>query len=265
MRIRAYILFPDTDDDFLRIGNNPQSYIDLIDEVGIIKQQLRQHKEFDLCFDSTNVDSFLTKAEILIGGQYLADCRQQIRILFGNHSQNVSNTTLRKNDCNYAHWNISQVIVNARAIVSEAAESKHSEGEHRTIIINIADAYATTREAIHVIKDATHYNELPLLISIPVSNNEQEFSQWHTTLSNPQFALTDKTRFTVTPHKWNKQKIYQEKTTGNYWYYDYFHNENRKHFEVFSSAGIHLGEANTSGVLDTSKADNQKRIDQIIQ
>ena len=265
MKIKAYFLFPESDDDFLRIGNNPQSYQNLIDEVAVIKQQLKAHKDFELCYDSTNVKSFLDKAEILVGGEYLANCRTQIYHLFGNNTRNVSTTFLRKADCIYVNWSFNCTVAIAKDLIAEAAEAKHQEGEDKTVLINISDAYITTRENVHVIKDAIHYNELPWMIAVPIANNEIEFSEWHTTLSTPDFSLQDKTRFEVTAHRWEKQKIYRDKNTGNYWYYDYFHNENKKHFEVFNPAGIHLGEANTSGVLDTNKADNQKRIDQIIQ
>jgi hypothetical protein len=265
MKIKAYFLFPTTDNDFIRIGDNPQSYKSLVEEVAVIKQQLKAHKDFELCYDSENVNLFLTKAESLIEEKYLADCRTQLQILFNSFSRNVSSTVLRKADCIYVNWNINYSIADASRLIAEASEAKLNEGQDKTILINISNAYINSRDSVHVIKDAIHYNELPQLVSIPVANNEIEFSEWHITLTTPAFSLKDKTRFEATAHKWNKQKIYKDKNTGNYWYYDYFHNENKKHFEVFNSVGVHLGEANTEGVLDFGKATNEKRIDDIIQ
>lgn len=260
MKIKAYFLFPDTDDDFVRIGENDQAYTNLIREVAVIKKQLKDHNDFELCYDSENVNVFLTKAETLIGGSYLSECRSQLQIIFGNNTRNVSTTALRKNDCVYVHWNISSVYENAKAIIAEATEAKHNEGTDKTVVINIAEAYINNREEIHVVKDALHLNDLPILVSIPSVNNEIEFSQWVTTLGTPDFSLTDKTRFERTNQKHVKQRIYKEITTGNYWYYDFFHDTNKKHFEVFNAQGVHLGEANTDGTLNTEKADNQKRI-----
>lgn len=260
MKIKAYFLFPDTDDDFVRIGENAQAYTNLIGEVAVIKKQLKDHNDFELCYDSENVNTFLTKAETLIGGSYLSECRSQLQIIFGNNTRNVSTTALRKNDCVYVHWNISSVYENAKAIIAEATEAKHNEGTDNTVVINIAEAYINNREEIHVVKDALHLNDLPILVSIPTVNNEIEFSQWVTTLGTPDFSLTDKTRFERTNQKHVKQRIYKEITTGNYWYYDFFHDTNKKHFEVFNGQGVHLGEANTNGTLDETKADNQKRI-----
>ena len=260
MKIKAYFLFPDTDDDFVRIGENAQAYTNLIGEVAVIKKQLKDHNDFELCYDSENVNTFLNKAETLIGGSYLSECRSQLQIIFGNNTRNVSTTALRKNDCVYVHWNISSVYENAKAIIAEATEAKHNEGTDNTVVINIAEAYINNREEIHVVKDALHLNDLPILVSIPTVNNEIEFSQWVTTLGTPDFSLTDKTRFERTNQKHVKQRIYKEITTGNYWYYDFFHDTNKKHFEVFNGQGVHLGEANTNGTLDETKADNQKRI-----
>jgi hypothetical protein len=260
MKIKAYFLFPDTDDDFVRIGENAQAYTNLIGEVAVIKKQLKDHNDFELCYDSENVNTFLNKAETLIGGSYLSECRSQLQIIFGNNTRNVSTTALRKNDCVYVHWNISSVYENAKAIIAEASEAKHNEGTDNTVVINIAEAYINNREEIHVVKDALHLNDLPILVSIPTVNNEIEFSQWVTTLGTPDFSLTDKTRFERTNQKHVKQRIYKEITTGNYWYYDFFHDTNKKHFEVFNGQGVHLGEANTNGTLDETKADNQKRI-----
>lgn len=265
MKIKAYFLFPETDEDFIRIGDNPQSYKNLIDEVAVIKQQLKAHKDFELCYDSANVNLFLTKAESLIDEEYLADSRKQLQILFGGNCRNVSTTFLRKPDCIYVNWNINYTVTDAKRLISEAAEAKLHEAEDETILINISNAYVNNRDSVHVIKDAIHYTELPQLITVPVANNEIEFSEWHTTLASPEFSVRDKSRFQVTAFKWEKQSIYLEIATGNFWYYDYFHNENKMHYEVFNPTGIHLGEANTDGVLDTAKSSNAKRIDNIIQ
>ena len=265
MKIKAYFFFPETDDDFIRIGEDPQTYKKLIEEVDIIKQQLKAHRDFELCYDSANVELFLAKAESLIDGVYLADCRKQLKILFGPYSRNVSNTFQRKTDCIYMNWNINCAVNYANQIFSEASEAKLHEGTDKTILINIANAYTTTREYVHIIKDAIHYNELPLMITIPVANNEIEFSEWHLEFTTPGFSLKDRNIFHLTSFRWIKQSIYVETATGNYWYYDYFHRENKKHYEVFNQEGIHLGEANINGVLDLRKAKEKKRIDKIIQ
>lgn len=260
MKIKAYFLFPETDDDFIRIGENAQAYNSIIGEIALIKKQLKELGKFELCYDPENVNAFLNKAETVVHGNYLSECRSQLQIIFGPNTRNVSTTAIRKSDCVYVHWNINSVYENAKTIIAEATEAKHNEGIDKTVVINIAESYITNREEIHVVKDALHLNDLPILVSIPTVNNEIEFSQWVTTLSTPNFSLKNKTKFERTNQKHVKQRIYKEITTGNYWYYDFFHDTNKKHYEVFNAQGVHLGEANTEGTLDTTKADNLKRI-----
>ena len=52
-------------------------------------------------------------------------------------------------------------------------------------------------------------------------------------------------------------KVYQELSTGRYWYLDNLH---KNHYEVFSSTKRHLGEADLDGNLDVSKADSSKHL-----
>ena len=265
MKIKAYFFFPETDDDFIRIGDDPETYKYLIEEVAVIKKQLKANKEFELWYDLNNVQLFLAKAESLIDGKYLAKCRTQLQTLFGNSSQNINNPFHRKNDCIYVNWNINLTFNYANPIFSEASEAKWHEGHDKTIIINISNAYITNRENVHVIIDAIHHKELPKFITIPIVNNEIEFSEWHIMVLNSGFSLKGNRHFSMTPFLWIKQHIYLENSTGNYWYYDYFHKDNKIHFEVFDPTGIHLGEANIAGILDSSKACNTKRIDHLIQ
>ena len=61
-----------------------------------------------------------------------------------------------------------------------------------------------------------------------------------------------------------KMRIYKNLSSGDYWYYDYFHKDNKEHFEVFDSTGHHKGEANMNGVIDTTKRDSSKSIVSIL-
>ena len=76
----------------------------------------------------------------------------------------------------------------------------------------------------------------------------------------PPFSLNDETRFRKTGQYNNGSIVYIENDTGYYWYEDKFHKKTYPHYEVFSSLGIHMGEADMKGNLDKSKADNKKRL-----
>lgn len=78
------------------------------------------------------------------------------------------------------------------------------------------------------------------------NNIVSELFKYKSLLDNPtRFVPTGKI---YTP---SKQQIYKEINTGYYWYLDYQHKENKKHFEVFDSTGkLHLGEADMNGIIN---------------
>lgn len=80
----------------------------------------------------------------------------------------------------------------------------------------------------------------------------------------PPFSLSDTSRFEKTNFHRNKAIIYRESKTGYYWYNDYFHRNNKAHFEVFDAQGYHIGEASMKGELDRGKADKNKCIKDLI-
>lgn len=271
MTIKTYFLFPDTDEDFIRLGENPQTYRDLIRTIAIIKEQLKNHKPFELCYDSENVKAFISKVKSLMEQSYWSKWEYQLHTLFGNHTRNIQTNSLKNKACLYVHWNIALGFAYAGEIIAEATEAKLHEGTDKTIVVSIAEAYTNNRDAIHIIKDTaprnnsdTPDNDLPVLVTIPMVHHEIAFSYWLNTLATPDFSLSDKTKFQRTNFVYGKQRIYQALDTDYYWYYDFFHDTNKKHFEVYDAQGKHLGEANMNGKLDRTKADATKRITDII-
>lgn len=81
----------------------------------------------------------------------------------------------------------------------------------------------------------------------------------------PQFTLKDPAFFIKTRKFKKGAVIYKEIQTKHYWYKDTFHTGASEHYEVFDFTGrTHLGEAEMNGMLDTSKADRSKHIDDLI-
>ena len=265
MKIAAYFIFPDKDDDFVTLGDNPETYKELISDIAVVKQQLKNHQDFELCYDAKNVKCFLEKAEILLDGVYLDNCRYQIQKILDTHSRNVDKNPRSNSTCIYVNWDIASCSVNqSDKIIAELSEATLDK-KNKTILINIANAYSTDRDAIHVIKDAVHMNDLPIIISTPIINNVADFAEWYALVSNNGFSLRDRQKFERTTYRWIKQSIYRCLITGQYWYPDYFHRENKRHFEVFDGRGIHLGEADEKGILKNGTSDKKKSISKIIQ
>jgi|GEM_PF-1281426 len=80
----------------------------------------------------------------------------------------------------------------------------------------------------------------------------------------PPFSLSDESQFKKTNFHYGKEAIYEEIKTGYYWYNDYFHRNNKAHFEVFDAQGCHIGEASMKGVLDREKRNSKKSIKKLI-
>lgn len=76
-----------------------------------------------------------------------------------------------------------------------------------------------------------------------------------------QTILRDMVRFEKTTLLQAGRRVYKESETQYYWYVDNFHFGQAAHLEVFDSRGLHLGEANLEGTIDSSKRDLVKRID----
>jgi DNA-directed RNA polymerase subunit F len=265
MRIAAYFIFPNKDEDFNALGNVPETYHKLINDVASVKKQLKNHKEFELCYDSENVNCFLEKIESLLNGIYLDNCKNIIRNLFSNHSKNVKTVSDCNLECTYVNWNFSKFEVTyADKIISEISEATLSKN-NKTILINIANAYPTDKDAIHVIKDAIHINDLPILISTQIASSTADFEEWYISVSSTGFSLRDIHKFNKTPWMWQKQSIYRCQKTGHLWYFDYFHKDNKKHYEVFDNRGNHLGEADENGELKDGTSSNNKSIKDIIK
>lgn len=91
------------------------------------------------------------------------------------------------------------------------------------------------------------------------------FNNDYSYLPLPPFTLENNSKFYKTKFFYGNQSIYLELSTGYYWYYDFFHRENKQHYEVFDKLGNHIGEASMSGDLNRSLADSNKTIKDIIK
>ena len=267
MKINTFVHFPENENDFFKIGEEVENYTTQIEEIALIKKKLKDDAaNFELFYDKNNLESFVQKADTMTDGCYLGNIKSQLRRIIGIKSTDISEPVLRKNDCHYLSWEIRDFsITQLHPCLIEAAESKNlnSNNEH-TIIINLFDAFKSSRDSIHVIKDAVHYPELPILVAVPLVNGLNEFLSWFSLFINTAFSLRDSIKFQRTNFRWNLQCIYREISTGNYWYFDYFHKDNKVHYEVFNSEGNHIGEATEVGILDRSKASKEKKITNII-
>ncbi len=261
--IDIFLLFPETDDDIIALGEEPQEYKLIIQELYKLKYLLKNF-DYSLFYDLGNLENFVEKAKLICDEKYLFSPIQQLRILLGGRTTDVSvNPLIESNGVVYHKWDLGICSAgNITTIIQSSAEKFfNSSGDSEVVIISFLKEDGYGRDIMPVIKDAVHIKGLPKLCCIPYFNPVNTFMEWyHVQLNNRLFSLQDPVRFERTCHfsSGSQQRVYKEKATSRYWYYDFFHKDNKEHYEVFDKQGKHLGEADMCGDLDTSKRDSCK-------
>jgi hypothetical protein len=262
-QLNIFLLFPESDDEILAMGDDCSRYLDIPKQLSLIKAIVKKHNH-RFFYDSKNVTKFCAKAVDLCENTYLDNIRNQLLSLLNKNATDTVKLPLFKSDCSYYQWNEldASVCLRKDGLIKSAFEC----GE-KTIVLSFLYQDSWHRSVLPIIKDASHYQGLPMLINIPYFNPIGTFIEWYNAhLSNRPFQLSDVIRFERTNKVWHpsKQRIYKERETARYWYYDFFHRENKEHYEVFDSDGNHIGEANCNGIVDESKKDGNKSISSIL-
>lgn len=142
--------------------------------------------------------------------------------------------------------------------LAEVAERKLQTPDIQRVLINFIESKFKNYSQITVFKNDLE-KENP--IKLDCLDSKQEFEKWFGN-EELELILNDKKRFKKTKFIFEKSgkgtPIYKEEQTGNYWYADYFHKDNKFHFEVFNPQKIHLGEADLEGKLIPNSADSKK-------
>lgn len=266
--LNIFLLFPQTDEEIISFGDEKDAYRRVPGQLSQIKDLIKD-QEYTLFYDAVNIAAFCDKAGQLCNGQYLDNIKTQLLGILSRSSINVSQTPLFKTDCRYYQWIDKDPYVNLNTgnLIRSAAERYGTDNRRDTVIISFLADDPWHRDIMPVIKEASHYAGLPVLYNIPYFNPIGTFIEWHRIKSSEKtFHLSDVSRFERTKFLYRKakQRIYREKATDRYWYYDYFHKDNKEHYEVYDSLGQHVGEADTDGVIDVSKKDPKKTISGII-
>ena len=81
-RIDIFLLFPQTEEEILRLGDNLDLYKDIPRQLASIIQLIK-NGEYKLFYDSENITAFCKQAAILCDGRYLDNIRGQLLYLLG--------------------------------------------------------------------------------------------------------------------------------------------------------------------------------------
>jgi len=266
--ISIFVVFPDCDEDFILLGDDISVYNDIPKQFIEIKKVFPARSNYRIFYSSTNIKSFCRKADEICGGKYLDKLESSMRQLIGNNSSNVDTFIQYRTDCYYYRWNINKPEDNVSeniALIKSAAQ-KYKEETIPSVIVSFKEL-EWNRDILPIIIDAKHVTGLPVISNIPYFYPYYSLIEWYKELTeNRSFSVLDVTKFERTNYVYtpSKRRIYKNLSSGDFWYYDYFHKDNEEHFEVFDSSGHHKGEANVYGVINTTKKDSNKSIAKIL-
>lgn len=264
--LNIFLLFPQTDDEILAFDEE-KLYQEIPKQLQAVKDV---SNNYTLFYNPKNIKLFCDELGELHGGKYLDNVRNQILNILGKKCKDISKWISYKSDCCYYKWKIDSnplVEMESNKIFLSAVEKFVDDKPGNTVIISLLNNDTWERDIMPIIKDAKHYKDLPILCNIPYFSTVNTFIEWYNTEKrNITFSLEDVYRFSRTNKIYpdSKQRIYLEKETGRYWYKDYFHKDNKEHYEVFDKEGNHLGEADVNGNLDESKCDKTKSIKNLL-
>ena len=107
-------------------------------------------------------------------------------------------------------------------------------------------------------QDSSHLKDFPQgFVKVPCFCNFQDLFDYAISEKIFSFSLENNADFQKINKTVQGKNVYKEKKNDRYWYLDNLH---KNHYEVFDNTGIHLGEANLEGELDTTKKDKNKTI-----
>lgn len=259
-----FLLFPESDDEILALGEDISKYENICKDLNAIKSIIVSDYKF--YYDSSNLEMFVSKSEqLLTDRRYLKNPINQLRELLGRTAVNVSKTPVFNKDCVYYTWHLHEgcALVAMNLFKNAAEKNISSQIGTSAAVVSFLDNDGNHRDILPVIKDAHHIHNLPIMRNLLYFNPARTFIEWYNAKkSNRQFSLLDISLFERTSYIYppSKQRIYKEKKSGRFWYYDFYHKGNKEHYEVFDIFGNHFAEADSNGVIDESKRDSAKSI-----
>lgn len=248
MSIHVFVYLPDTPDALYRVLDASASPEQFLEELIKAAGNVRSIPSSKLFYDSTNIQHFITLADLEEHNELI----KRLRLALSRTATNILDNPRHESDCIYALWNfdLAQVQTPVPIVLSEVLEHIIRFPEHQYLLLNFYGSIPACRAFLLLFKDAKHKTDYPThFIKLPFASDVTELVSWLDTHFQKIFDLKDTTRFQRTDLSVQGTKVYKEIETGRYWYLDNFHKDE---YEVFDAQGKHLGVADLSGKLDTT-------------
>lgn len=263
MEASIYLLLPEGD-AILDIPQSKEAWIALFAPLLQIKEYARMNGiGLRVFYDKENIATFMKDAgDIVDNGSYLEKPSIILKRVVGTNSSDLRKVRLL--DANYSYIRWDTITYTAYPDAPLAVMSAY-ESSHKACVMSLLHGIPTEYYQVSIIKDKAYYkNSVPELKNIPLFYKASECIGWLYSLIEGHFSLIGNRSFVRTAYHWNNQCIFRKKEDNTYWYFDYFHKDNKIHYEVFNQEGDHLGIASESGALLVGTANATKSIKNIL-
>lgn len=262
MEASLFILLPEGN-SVLDIPQTKEALRSLFAPLMCVKEYAREKGiSLRIFFDLENIIRFKADAgEVVDDGTSLDKPVSILRNFVSSHSTDVNKRPLLDAACSYIRWDTvtCRADVDAPLIVKSAFESPGAP-----CVLSLSPKAPTDYFKVTLIKDRAFRDGLPELKDIPLFFSANECMEWLSSLLEGHFSLIGNKAFIPTSYHWNNQRIFEKIEDSTYWYFDFYHRENKIHYEVFNSEGDHIGEASEGGLLKENTADKTKSIRHIL-
>jgi len=260
MATNAYILFPEDEDLIFDIIKEQDIFDTYTKEMASLLTAIHG-AGIKTHYDSENAEKYFNTCILWDETKNIKKGCNIIRIFLTKKSVDVNSHPLRKSDCKYVLWNFDKCPIvndNPHKLLVEITEHKYTYDNDECLLINVNKSIDSCRNVLLTFKDAKHIKDYPApFVHIPYVVSQGELDLWLKTNHIKTFSLFDKSRFQRTGRTYDAKPIFQEITTGNYWYLDNLHKDE---YEVFNPNCTHIGTANLEGNINPNSQVNGRRI-----
>ena len=252
MTVQVFFFLPESDEAILNIGEQPDDFQGIMQNILLLLNDLHQYRELIVFYDEENLKKFLQKCKTIIDESYLQKPETTLRLKLGKTARNLKAYPHKQSDCIYLWWRIDDLSIDyAHTILAEITERMLAYPGETYLLLNMAGAITTERSIVTIFKDAKHHQSLPeKFVRIPYVVDPKELEIWLGTHHQPTFSLLDRNRFRRTSYYVQGKAVFEELTTGYFWYLDNLH---KNEYEIFDTNRQHIGVANLQGEIDCSK------------
>lgn len=261
-----FLRFPETDEEIYALTNAPEQYREIVKNLQLVKSLARCKASpaltCRLCYSKENISNFIAKADKLFEEKHLHDIATSIRHILGVKNINILSQDSFKKDALYHNWNLSECQTEPSEDIIKAAAQKNIDALGNAAVQMLNGEKYHEREILPVVIDSFHHSEHPLLSIIKINADIDDLDELLASKSENGFSLKGNPAFQKTNYiyKPSNQNIYQKTNDNTYWYFDFFHKDNKIHYEVFDIRGDHIGEADQNGNLTPDSNDPGKKI-----